>query len=593
MRTLSPALKAEQAKPTRKPLVRVEVATFGHPASVASSALQWSDFAWTRLTSASDSTAPAPHALAIPSDGSVIRIRNASGTLYQQRVTSPSGSSDWSSWTNRGSIPSGHPVAVIARNAEAIIFADDGVNLYRRVSSDCGATWGSWVSMTNTRPCERGIAAAFKSNGDCAVIHASDINDPTSLYIQVRSGGTWSTGLGQISGDYEIYGLALYHDGDWNILALLADGDYIRLARGIYGDGDQYTAGSFSGFEFINSYKARVDYPGMMALRRSRAWRTGRAGQRTATWYERYSAVLQERAVDNLAVDDPFICYHGSLGAVFSFAKDNKPWFYRLRPGTEFKDADWYKAFPLDTTATTGLALACDGTYLYASAANQVWRTGLPGSWSPPSPGSGAGTFYSFPSKDILKITESVEAFSQSELTVTLDNSKGVYNSIGIGSGNLAASLKRGSQVKFSIGYRTTTDLLSVAGYYFIEAIEYLRRPGESLFTLHCIDAWGLLQRYSFNRPVEWNYASDEFTVYQLIDKVIQAVGGSLSYVSRSNDIVSIYPRFDIRTGESGAGVLRRLLSLVPDVIYFIGLTGYIVYPQATDSVSYYLRFPT
>ena len=84
------------------------------------------------------------------------------------------------------------------------MFSDDGVNLYRRASSDSGATWGSWVSMSNTRPCERGIAAAFKSNGDCAVVHASDINYPSSLYIQIRTGGTWSTGLGQISGDYEI-----------------------------------------------------------------------------------------------------------------------------------------------------------------------------------------------------------------------------------------------------------------------------------------------------------------------------------------------------------------------------------------------------
>jgi hypothetical protein len=173
-----------------------------------------------------------------------------------------------------------------------------------------------------------------------------------------------------------------------------------------------------------------------------------------------------------------------------------------------------------------------------------------------------------------------------------LDNSKGAYNSIGSGSGSLLASLKRGSQVRLSIGYRTASDLLSVAGYYFIEAIEYSRKPGESLFVLHCVDTWAFLQLYRFNRPVEWNYASNEFTVYQLIEKVMQSVGGSLNYVSRSSDITGIYPRFDVRTGESGAGVLKRLFALVPDVIYFVGLTGYIVYPQASDPASYELRFP-
>jgi hypothetical protein len=409
------------------------------------------------------------------------------------------------------------------------------------------------------------------------------------LYIQIRTGGTWSTGLGQISGDYEIYGLALYHDGDWNIIALLADGDYLRLARAVYGDGDQYTAGTFSGFAFLDTARAKIDYSGYLNLR---SFQTGRAGKRTATWWERYSIVATQRAADNLAVDDPFICYHSSLGAVFSMAKDNAPLFYRLAPATEFKDSDWRKAYPLNTMCTCGLALACDGTYLYASAANQVWRTGLPGSWSPPSPGSGAGAFYTVPAKDLLVIKESVYALSPSTLSVTLDNSKGAYHSIGSGSGSLLASLKRGSQVRLSIGYRTASDLLSVAGYYFIEAIEYSRKPGESLFVLHCVDTWAFLQLYRFNRPVEWNYASNEFTVYQLIEKVMQSVGGSLNYVSRSSDITGIYPRFDVRTGESGAGVLKRLFALVPDVIYFVGLTGYIVYPQASDPASYELRFP-
>jgi len=185
-----------------------------------------------------------------------------------------------------------------------------------------------------------------------------------------------------------------------------------------------------------------------------------------------------------------------------------------------------------------------------------------------------------------------VEAFASSSLSLTLDNSRGQYDSIGTGSGTLLASLKRGSQVTLSLGYRTGSDLLSQAGIYFIEGLEYSRKPGESLFTIRCIDAWGLLQRYRFHRPVEWNYASNEFTVYNLVEKVLQAVGGSLSYVSRSTDIVGTYPRLDVRTGESAAGVLRRLLSLVPDVIYFIGLAAYIVYPQATDSASYYFRFP-
>jgi hypothetical protein len=486
------------------------------------------------------------------------------------------------------------PFAVAAQGASVVIFSSNNVELYRRESSDYGATWGSWVEMS-ARPCERGCAAAFKSNGDLAVVHATDLNDPTSLYIQIRKSGTWNTGGGQIDGNHLVSALAMYHDGDWNILALMLDGSYIRLARGIYGDGDQYAAGVWSGWQFINSSKAKVDFSAQLSMRQ---FSTGRAGKYIPTYYEQVSAVNQARAVDNLAVDDPFVGYHASLGAVYSFTKDNAPWFYRLRPGTEFKDSDWYKAYPLDVIATYGLALASDGVYLYAAAPNQVWRTALPGSWAPPSAGSGAGTNYAVPAADILMVKERVSNILPGdvnklagELVFTLNNSRGTYNAPGTGSSSLIASLKRGSQVTLSIGYRASTDLLSVAGKYFIEGLGYSRKPGESLFIVRCVDAWGLLERYAFNRPVEWNSYASDFTVYDLIAKVVAAAGGTLSYKSRSSYITSVYPHLSVNAGENGAVVLRHLLSLVPDVIFFVGLDGYIVYPQATDSASYYLRF--
>jgi hypothetical protein len=147
--------------------------------------------------------------------------------------------------------------------------------------------------------------------------------------------------------------------------------------------------------------------------------------------------------------------------------------------------------------------------------------------------------------------------------------------------------------VNLFIGFKTASgDQLSESARYFIEAMEYLRNPNESLFILHCVDAWGLLGRYQFNKPVEWNIGSDEFTCYQLIEKVMQAVGGTLAYKSRSSLITSLYPRLEVGAGESAASVLKRLLGMVPDVIYFFGLDGYIVHPQAGDTVVYKYKFP-
>ena len=91
---------------------------------------------------------------------------------------------------------------------------------------------------------------------------------------------------------------------------------------------------------------------------------------------------------------------------------------------------------------------------------------------------------------------------------------------------------------------------------------------------------------------MEINLASNVYTIYDLISFIMGLVCGTLSYKSRSTAITSIYPRFVIRAGETAAAVIKRLLSYVPDVIFFSGLTGYIVYPQESDSSVYDYYFP-
>ena len=587
MRDIPTQLKDLQRRSPRRPVVDLQVATYGHPAAVDASKLEWESFSWERLTPASDATPVGHHTCTVAGDGSLFRVSNQGGYLKRQRIPSPSPSSDWATWNSSWGASTGSPLATAAYGSQVIFVTDQtGSNLVRLESNDYGATFGGAIPMLSAPPCERGLAMAYKSNGDLGIVHASDVGNPQSLYFVKRVSGTWY--YYQIMGDYAISGLALYHNGDWNILALLLDGSYIRLARGIYGDGHQYAVGVFSGFEFINSYKARVDFTGQVALRQ---WRT--RGSKAPTYYEKVSAVNEMRAADNLGVDDPYLVYHPSLGAAFSFTKDNKPWLYRLRPLTEFKDSDWYRAWPLDVMATYGLSLCCDGTYLYAEAPNQVWRTLLPGAWSPPTAGSGAGTYYSIPGADVLAVREKVESLAASSLEVVLNNAKGQYNSAGSGSASLLASLKRGSEVSLSLGYRRgAVALTSLCGRYYIESLGYRRRPGESHFIISCIDAWGLLERFAFNRPVEWNAGSNAHTVYDLIALLVQAVGGSLSYVSRSPQITAIYPYVDIHAGQNAAQVLQNLLQLVPDVIYFVGLQGYIVYPQSTDQPTYMFKGP-
>jgi hypothetical protein len=604
MRTISDALLEEQKKPLRKPLVKVEVQAYGHPEATPAGDIRWEAFGWQRFyqgTEVKDS-----HGVTMPGDGSLIRIRKDGINLYLSRITNPGPSSNYSSWgSSFGGVTSDARVAIASLGSDVLVASMDASTIWRRQSTDYGATWGSWTQMANARPCERGIAIAYKPNGDCAIVHASDVNDPMSLYIQKKTSGTWSTGLGQRGGyDAEIVDLAMYYDGDWNIIALVQDGSYISVVRMVHGDGYKVTTGTWATDARIGLGRARVDVAAQVRLRQFEVgWPVGfRQMQpwgpwqpRTAsTYWERHQAVYEALAAEVLDVSGPYLLKPPSSCSrpLLSLARQNQPWIFRLKPGTDFIDYNWNKAGTMESSASRGMALAADASseYLWATQPNEVWRTPCPGSWSPPTPGPGPGDKITIPVSKIARITEQVEPEQVSKLELELDNSKGTYSSPG--SGGLAV-VKRGSRVNLFIGYKTSSgDQLSEASRYFIEAMEYKRAPNISSFILHCIDAWGLLQRYQFNRPVEWNMGSDDFTCYELIEKVVQTVGGTLSYKSRSSLITGLYPGLEVGAGESAAAVLKRLLDMVPDVIYFFGLDGYIVHPQEGDTVVYKYRFP-
>jgi hypothetical protein len=600
MRSISDALLEEQKRPTRKPLVKLEVQAYGHPQQ--SSSIQWQDFGWQRFYSGSETKDS--HGVTIPGDGSLVRVRKDGTNLYLSRVTNPGPGSTYSSWgSSFGGVAINAKVGIASQGTEVMVVSMDAANLWRRQSADYGATWGSWTQMANARPCERGVAVAYKPNGDCAIVHASDVNDPTSLYIQKRTGGTWSTGLGQRNGDWEVEDLAMCYDGDWNIIALVQEGSYISVVRMIYGDGYKVTAGTWAADAKIGLGRARVDVAAQVRLRQFQVgWPVGFRQMQpygpweprsASTYWERHQAVVEALAGETLDVSGPFLVKPPTSCSrpLLSLARQNTPWIYRLKPGTDFIDYAWNKASFIEVSASRGMALAADpnSEYIWATQPNEVWRTACSGSWSPPAPGSGPGDKITIPVSRIARIVETAEPEQPSELIVELDNSKGTYNSPGSGS---LAVMKRGSRVNLFIGYKTTSgDQLSEAGRYFIEAMEYKRDPNISCFILRCVDAWWLLQHYQFNKPVEWNSGSDDFTCYQLIEKVIQTIGGTLSYKSRSSLITSLYPRLDVSAGESAAGVLKRLLGMVPDVIYFFGVDGYIVHPQEGDTVVYKYKF--
>ncbi len=84
---------------------------------------------------------------------------------------------------------------------------------------------------------------------------------------------------------------------------------------------------------------------------------------------------------------------------------------------------------------------------------------------------------------------------------------------------------------------------------------------------------------------------SEDATIWDIIETLIEAIGGNLYYVTRSTAITTITPHLRISAGESAASVVRRLLALTGDVLYFRGNDGYIVNPLTTDTSNYSYLF--
>ncbi len=585
MKDLSDTLREAQKRPLGKPLLKLEVQAYGHPQWQPSVVWGGGLFNWTKLYGGTEPQFW--HDSCISGAGTLHRVRMQGTTIYYSRVASPGAGSNFAYWTNMGTVPSSPQgrVAIGAQGDNVIMVAMDASYLYRRESSNDGVNWGGWTSFTNTRPCERGVAIAFKSGGDCAIVHASDVNDPLSLYIQRRTSGGWSTGMGQRAGDFAVQALAMYFDGDYNIVALVTEGSYVTVQRMVYGQGYRVAANTWATDAKMGLARARLDIRGQVQRREfEQQYRGGAGARRTPTYWEVNQAVLEMLAGESPDMVGPSLCKPASYPALLCLTRSGTPWVFRLQPGADFFDSQWTKADTIPTYARYGMSLCCDGSYLWATQANEVWRAGIPSSWTPPAAGSGAGGKFTIPMGRVLRLEER-QRETGSALTVELDNSTGYFNSPGCGS---LAYLKRGSRLNLYLGYRTPEgEEYQEVSRYFIDSWAYRRGPGRAVFRIEAVDAWALLERYQFDQPVEWNIGSDQYHAHGLIALVLQAVGGSLSYKSRSTLATSLYPRLTVRAGETAAQVLRRLLDMLPDRLRFLGLDATMVYPQPSDQVDY------
>jgi len=527
MRSLTSTLLAAQKEASHTPCVKLEAQN--KIAGVVR-------LDWTRLYTGSE--ADYFHALTIPNDGSLIRVRvtppSDARKLYRQRVADPSPESDFSQWTycNQYNVVI---AACCSLGAEVSIFwIKSNREIYQQKSTDYGVNWAS-PELIDYSPTTAiyGIAAAYKPNGDLALFFA----DQSKLYVKKYVGGVWQTKTCWDKATGDLSGVATIYDGDWNLLVTGKDssGNFKSWSL-VYGDGGEVAAGTWSALkEFASApsdgnfeyHRAFMDKPDV------------------------YRCFFVERFTGTEAYNRPF-------------------WSHSVAD-TKFIDNLWHEPVPFNLSSEYGMAIAHHGDYCWLSTPDGVWRAGL-------------GQESLDLSADVLSLRQELGE-SQGRLVIELRNDDGRYASPG--SGELKI-LDIGGQLEVNLGYVTSQGGEVSSGLAFwLDAYEHTSAGGVSSLILYASDGWSLMENWRARHQFRWNKATNQMSVKDILAFVLARVGLRLEVKSQSSVITSYYPDFTIHPNNGGDTVISRLFSFVPDVLLLEGNKAYLVNPQATDDSVY------
>ncbi|MCK9497038.1 MAG: hypothetical protein M0R75_16310 [Dehalococcoidia bacterium] len=169
------------------------------------------------------SEAEGPAGLALPSDGSLVRVRidAATSTLYTQRIATPSASSDYSAWSSLATAEADAGVGLHAAGARVLVGYYDGTAVRVRESTDGGATFGTASALVFSADVTA-VGCAVREDG--AALAAWAAGD--DLYVAARpAGGAWGS---PAAWPYTLGGInavAVSDTEDWAILVSGEDGD--------------------------------------------------------------------------------------------------------------------------------------------------------------------------------------------------------------------------------------------------------------------------------------------------------------------------------------------------------------------------------
>jgi hypothetical protein len=519
MRTLPSALLAAQKSASAVPYLKVQITD-------QIGGIRRLD--WQLLYAGSETDSY--HAATMPGDGSLIRCRVDSGSLYRQRVTSPGPGSNFSNWTfveaaaNAG-------VALASRAAQVLLFyvGTNGKTIYVRESSNYGDTFGSAIAITTAATAVSWLAADLKADNTVLLIYSVG----GTVYAVKRS-GTWGSPAAWSNSLASVSGLACQYEADFNVVVSGTDaqGAY-RVWTCIYGDGYSQAVGTWS------------------PLRE----------------------VVMASAGSNMEFRAPSLAYTDVFRLIFvekytGSESYSRPHFSFSPATADYADNLWREPVPMNLASDYGLAIAHSTSDAWLTTPSGVWQASL----------AAAALEVT---ADVLELTTETDP-GGGRLRLVLRNDDGRYLDLSGGK----AVIKAGGEVRVSPGYQTGSGPLASSGLaYWIEEWEYTSGEGKATLILHARDAWQLLEGWRARRQYAW--AQGERNVFQLLSFVMARASLEFFSAGSSGVITDLHPSFTIHPGESGATAVRRLLAVVPDVIFFRGHFAYIKDPRADEASAY------
>jgi len=468
------------------------------------------------------------HAAAMPADGALLRVRVTGGHLYYQRIASPSAGSSFSVWTDLG-LAATAGVALCAQGSRALLFYVDvdGVTLKVRESTDSGATLGAAVTVATASGAAAWLAADVKSNGDALLLYSV----AATVFSVRRTGGTWGSPAGWTNSVASVDGLACYHQGDWNavVAGSLASGDAF-LWTCVFGDGFSQAANTWSALREVTraSGGSGVSY---------RAPFLSQPDTYRLTFVEKYTG--------SAAYSRP---YH-------SYSPASADYAFNL----------WREPAPFDLASDFGQAVAFSASAVWLSTPSGVWSASL----STPNLDVTA---------DVLEASTRDGPFD-GQLRLVLRNDDGRYSA-------LPSPIKIGAEVRVSPGYLTSTGAQASDGpAYWITGVERRSGGGEATLVIEARDAWTLLAAWRARRQYAW--AAGEKNVFGILQFLFSRAGLEFSSVGSGVTASNLYPAFTVHPGESGLIAVRRLLAILPDVIFVRAEFAFLTEPLPSEATDY------